>query len=214
MTAAVSRGGVVKIALYGAAGMIGSRIAAEAVEREHTVTAITRSGTADVPAGCTPRQGDAADADDVARVAAEHDVVVSAIAPSRSGGRPEKYLRTVAILGENVGTRRLIVVGHAGSLLVAPNLRLMDSPGFPEGAKPEARTQLATLELLKDTGALLDWVYISPAPFVAPGERRGSYRRGVDMVIADQISAEDFAIAVLDEIEHPLHHRSRFTVAW
>ena len=75
-------------------------------------------------------------------------------------------------------------------------------------------TQLGTLELLKDTGALLDWVYISPAPFVAPGERRGTYRRGVDMVIGDQISAEDFAVAVLDEVEHPLHHRSRFTVAW
>jgi uncharacterized protein len=205
---------VVKVALYGASGMIGSRIAAEAVARDHEVTAITRSGSTDLPPGCTPRRGDAADADDVARIAAEHDVVISAIAPSRSGGRPETYLQTMDILGENVGSRRLIVVGHAGSLLIAPNLRLMDSRGFPEAAKPEARTQLATLELLKDTGALLDWVYVSPAPFVAPGERRGTYRRGVDMVLGDQISAEDFAVAVLDEVEQPKYHRSRFTVAW
>jgi hypothetical protein len=214
MTARLSRGGAVKIALYGASGMLGSRIAAEAIARDHAVTGINRSGSSDVPAGCNLRKGDAGDADDVARIAAEHDVVVSAIAPSRAGGRPEAYLQTMAILGENVGRRRLIVIGHAGSLFVAPDLRLMDSPGIPEEAKPEARTQLATLELLKDTGALLDWVYISPAPFIAPGERRGTYRRGVDMVLGDQISAEDFAIAVLDEVERPKHHRSRFTVAW
>ena len=203
-----------KIALYGASGMIGSRIAAEAILRRHEVTGLTRTGSVELPEGCTPRQGDAADALDVARIAAEHDVVVSAIGPSRTGGRHKIYLDTMAVLGENVGTRRLIVVGSAGSLLVAPDLRLMDTAGFPPGAHAEAETQLATLELLRDTGALLDWVYLSPAPFIAPGERRGTYRRGVDMVLGDQISAEDFAIAVLDEIEHPLHHRSRFTVAW
>ena len=203
-----------KIALYGASGMMGSRIAAEAIARDHAVTGITRSGSTDLPASTTPRQGDAGDDDDVAKIAAEHDVVVSAIGPSRVGGRPEAYLQTMAVMGENVGSRRLIVVGNAGSLLVAPNLRLMDTLGFPEGGKQEARTQLATLELLKDTGALLDWVYVSPAPFVAPGERRGTYRRGVDMVLGDQISAEDFAVAVLDEVESPKYHRSRFTVAW
>ena len=203
-----------KIALYGASGMIGSRIAAEAVLRRHEVTGLTRTGSVELPEGCLPRQGDAADALDVARIAAEHDVVVSAIGPSRTGGRHKVYLDTMAVLGENVGTRRLIVIGNAGSLLVAPDLRLMDTAGFPPGACAEAETQLATLELLRDTGALLDWVYLSPAPFIAPGERRGTYRRGVDMVLGDQISAEDFAIAVLDEVEHPLHHRSRFTVAW
>jgi putative NADH-flavin reductase len=213
MTARDERGSV-KIALYGASGMIGSRIAAEALTRGHRVTGITRSGSNEVPKGSTPRRGDAADALDVARTAAEHDVVVSAIAPSRTGGRPKAYLDTIGVLGENVGTRRLVVVGSAGSLYVAPDLRLMDTEGFPPAARAEAVTQLATLELLKDTGALLDWVYISPAPFIAPGERRGSYRRGVDMVIGDQISAEDFAVAVLDEVEHPLRHRSRFTVAW
>jgi putative NADH-flavin reductase len=204
----------VKIALYGASGMIGSRIAAEAVARDHQVTGITRSGSGPLPDGVINRIGDAADADDVARIAAEHDVVVSAIGPSRTGGRPETYLQTMAVLGENVGMRRLIVVGNAGSLYVAPGLRLMDTAGFPPGTQNEATTQAAALELLKDTGALLDWVYVTPAPFVAPGERRGTYRRGVDMVLGDQISAEDFAIAILDEVEQPLHHRSRFTVAW
>lgn len=203
-----------KIALYGAAGMIGSRIAAEALARDHAVTAITRSGSTDLPAGCTARRGDAGNADDVARIAAEHDVVVSAIGPSRTGVRHEVFLRTLAILGENVGSRRLVVVGHAGGLFVAPDLRLLDTQGFPPDAKAEAVTHGAALELLRHTGALLDWVYLAPAPFIAPGERRGTYRRGVDLVLGDLISAEDFAVAVIDEVERPLHHRSRFTVAW
>jgi uncharacterized protein len=209
-----TRGEAVKIALYGASGMVGSRIAAEALARDHAVTAISRSGSTDVPVGSTPRKGDAADADDVARVASEHDVVVSAIGPSRTGGRHEVFLRALATLGENVGSRRLIVVGGSGGLYVAPGLRLLDTPGFPESSKPEAITQAAALELLKDTGALLDWVYVSPAPFIGPGERRGTYRRGVDMVLGDQISAEDFAVAIVDEVEQPKHHRSRFCVSW
>jgi uncharacterized protein len=202
-----------RIALYGATGTVGSRIAKEALSRDHEVTAISRSG-GDVPEGAKPRQGDAADADDVARIASEHDVVVSAIGPSRTGARPEIFFNARATLGENVGTRRLVVVGGSGSLLVAPGLRLIDAPGFPPEAKPEASAQVAALELLKDTGALLDWVYVSPAPFIAPGERRGTYRVGVDMVLGDQISAEDFAIAIIDEVERPKHHRSRFAVAW
>ncbi|HEY7042187.1 MAG TPA: NAD(P)H-binding protein [Nocardioidaceae bacterium] len=203
-----------KIALYGASGMIGSRIAVEALSRDHAVTGLTRSGSIDVPPGCMPRRGDAADADDVARIASEHDVVISAIGPSRTGVRHEVFLHALATLAEQVARRRLIVVGGSGSLYVAPGLRLMDSPGFPPAAKPEQLTQATALELLKDTGALADWVYVSPAPFIAPGERRGHYRRGRDMVLGDQISAEDFALAIVDEVEQPKFHRSRFTVAW
>lgn len=203
-----------KIALYGASGMIGSRIAAEALTRDHVVTAITRSGSADVPAGARPRKGDAGDGDDVARIASEHDVVVSAIGPSRTGVRHQVFLQALATLGENVGSRRFIVVGGSGSLYAAPGLRLLDTKTYPPAARAEALTQLAALELLKDTGALLDWVYVSPAPFTAPGERRGTYRRGGDTVLGEQISAEDFAVAVVDEIEHPRYHRDRFCVAW
>ena len=203
-----------KIALYGGSGMVGSRIADEAVARDHRVTLITRSGTGDVPPGCVLRRGDAGDGDDVARVAAEHDVVISAIAPSRTGGRHKVFLEVVATLAENVGSRRLVVVGSAGSLEVAPGLRLVDAPGFPPAARAEALTHAAALDLLRDSGALLDWVYISPAPFLAPGERTGRYRTGLDTIFGDQVSAEDFAVAVLDEIEQPRHRRDRFAVAW
>ncbi|MBA2698776.1 MAG: NAD(P)H-binding protein [Nocardioidaceae bacterium] len=203
-----------RIALYGGTGMIGSRIAREAVSRDHVVTAISRTPGAAASKGIQERKGDAADADDVARIAAEHDVVVSAIGPSRTGVRHQVFLHAIAILAENVGTRRLIVVGGAGSLEVAPGLRLIDAPGFPEAAKQEAQTQIQALELLRDKGALLDWVYVSPAPFIAPGERTGTYRVGVNAVFGEMISAEDYAVAIVDEIELPRARHARIAVAY
>ena len=202
-----------KIALYGATGMLGSRIAVEALTRGHALTALSRTPEAALPEGARARTGDAGDADDVARIAAEHDVVVSAIGPSRTGERHQVFLHAVSVLAENVGTRRLVVLGGAGSLQVAPGLRLMDTPGFPARSLPEAITQAAALELLKDTGALANWVYISPGPAIGPGERTGHYRVGLETPIGDWISAEDFAVAVVDEIEVPRFHRTRINVA-
>lgn len=201
------------IALYGATGMIGSRIALEAVSRDHRVTALSRTPSARVPHGTVGRRGDAGDADDVARIAAEHDVVVSAIGPSRTGVRHQVFLHAIDTLAENVGFRRLVVVGGAGSLEVAPGLRLVDAPRYPAAAKEEALTHIAALELLEDKGALLDWVYISPAPFIAPGERTGRYRVGVNTVFGETISAEDYAVAVIDEIEQPRARHGRIAVA-
>jgi putative NADH-flavin reductase len=207
------RVGEMKIALYGATGVLGSRIAAEAVSRGHVVTALSRTKGAVVPEGARARTGDAGDADDVARIAAENDVVVSAIGPSRTGERHQMFLHALSVLAENVGTRRLVVLGGAGSLQVAPGLRLMDTPGFPSRSLPEAVTQAAALELLKDTGALANWVYISPAPAIGPGQRTGLYRVGLETPVGDWISAEDFAVAVVDEIEVPRFHRTRINVA-
>ncbi len=203
-----------RIALYGGTGMIGSRIAREAVSRDHAVTAISRNLGDERVDGVQSRKGDAADADGVARAAAEHDVVVSAIAPSRTGVRHQVFLHAIEVLADNVGTRRLIVVGGAGSLEVAPGLRLIDAPGFPEAAKPEARTQIQALDLLRGKGALLDWVYVSPAPFIAPGERTGNYRVGVNAVFGEMISAEDYAVAIVDEIEQPRARHARIAVAY
>jgi uncharacterized protein len=201
-----------RIAVYGGAGTIGSRIVAEAVARDHAVTAITRE-PADVPAGATARVGDAADGDDVAKVASEHDVIVSAIGPSRTGVRVEVFLTALRRLAQNVGTHRLIVVGGSGSLYVAPGLRLVDTQDFPAASRHEALAQLAALEQLKDGGGFVDWVYVSPAPITTPGHRTGHYRIGSDMVLGDLISAEDYAVAILDEIERPRHRREQFNVS-
>jgi uncharacterized protein len=205
--------GTLRIALYGGTGMIGSRVAREARGRGHAVTVVTRSGTGDVPSGVTRRTGDAGDDDDVAMVAAQHDVVISAIGPSRAGGRAQDYLDTIQTLVENVGPRRLIVVGGAGSLQIAPGLRLVDTPSFPRSARAEALVQVAALELLRDSQNLADWVYVSPAPAVAPGERTGRYVLGTDTVVGDFVTAEDLAVAILDEVEHPRFRRARFAVA-
>ena len=200
-----------RIAVYGATGMIGSRVVAEAVARGHEVTGVTRSG-GELPAGVTAVQGDAGDAELTKRVAANADVVVSAIGPSRTGGDRRTYLAELRTLVETLGSARILVVGGAGSLIVDGG-RLVDQPGFPDAYKAEALTAAQSLETIRRAPESLDWVYLSPAPEIAPGERTGTYQTGDDSPAGDFISAEDFAVAIADEIEQPKHRRARFTVA-
>ncbi|GCE21333.1 NAD(P)-dependent oxidoreductase [Dictyobacter kobayashii] len=210
------------IALFGATGMVGQRILAEALQRGHNVTVIVRD-----PARFTIAHqnlkvvpGDATDADSVAKTVAGTDVVVSALGPSPSGS-PENLLKLTRSLIDGVdrsGVRRLIAVGGAGSLEVAPGLQLMDTPEFPAGWKEIAGAHRDALEIYK-TANNLDWTNVSPAAFISPGQRTGSYRTGTDQLITDEkgesrISAEDFAIAILDEVENPRFKRQRFGVAY
>lgn len=202
-----------RIALYGAAGRIGSRIAREAVHRGHVVTGISRTRHDTLPAAVLTWYGDAGDADDVARIAAEHDVVVSAIAPEATGDRPQAFLAAIGTLAENVGTRRLVVIGGSGSLQVSPGLRQMDVAELsPEGRK-EAEVQAASLAVLRASGALLEWLYISPAASIGPGGRTGEYRVGNESPVGDWVSVEDFAVAVLEELEVPRYRRTHINVA-
>jgi putative NADH-flavin reductase len=200
-----------KIAIYGATGMIGSRLSAEALGRGHEVTGITRSG-GDLPSGATAVRGDAGDAALAKRVAVEADVIVSAIGPSRTGGDRREFLAQVRNLVETLGDARLLVVGGAGSLLVGGQ-RLIDDPAFPEIYLAEARIGAESLEYLRGLGEGPDWTYMSPAPVIAPGERTGAYQLAADSPAGESISAEDYAVALLDEIENPRHRRQRFTAA-
>ncbi len=200
-----------KIAIYGASGMIGSRVAAEAVSRGHDVTGVTRSGGA-LPEGAVAVAGDAGDAASAKQVAADADVVVSAIGPSRTGGDHQEYLDALQVLAETAGDARLLVIGGAGSLLV-DGVRLVDSPAFPEAYKAEALTAAKALDYVRGLGDGVDWTFLSPAPVIAPGERTGSYRTQLDSPAGDAISAEDFAVALIDELECAAHRRQRFTVA-
>jgi uncharacterized protein len=193
----------VRIAVYGATGMIGSRVVAEAVGRGHEVTGVTRSGGP--VEGATSRQGDAGDAALAAEVAAAHDVVVASIPPGDLLGR-------IRNLVENLDGTRLVMVGGAGSLLV-DGQRLVDSPDFPEAWKPGALETADVLDYLRGLPDEVDWTYLSPAPMIAPGERTGSYDVALDVPAGDSISAEDYAIALVDELERPQHPRARFTVA-
>jgi putative NADH-flavin reductase len=200
-----------RIAVYGATGMIGSRVVAEAVARGHEVTGVTRSG-GDLPAGVDAVQGSAGDAELAARVAAGADVVLSAIGPSRTGGDRREYLAHLRTLVETLGGKRILVIGGAGSLLV-DGRRLVDDPGFPEVYRAEALIAAEALEYFRALGEEVDWTFVSPAPLIQPGERTGRYTLGLDSPVGDAVSAEDFAVALIDEIEKPAHRRRRFTLA-
>ncbi|MCM1013940.1 MULTISPECIES: NAD(P)H-binding protein [unclassified Brevibacterium] len=200
-----------RIALFGASGMVGSRVAAEAAGRGLEVTAITRTGT-DVPGVAHNLTGDMADAALDAQVAADHDVIISATGPSRTGGDHGEWLQALQILAEASGDTPLYVVGGAGSLLVDGETMLKDTPGFPSVYKAEAETGTRALELLR-AGDYSPWTMLSPAPEIAPGERTGYYAVGTDAPAGERISAEDFAVALIDDVEDPQHVDARFTVA-
>lgn len=191
-----------KIALFGATGMVGSRIAAEATSRGHAVTTLSRSTGADM-----------ADAAAVREAAAGHDVVVSATGPSRTGEPHQPWLASVSTLIDNASDARVLFVGGAGSLLTPDGTRLLDTDGFPEAYKAEATSGAAALDLFRAAPEAVDWTFVSPSPVIAPGERTGSYATALDTPAGDFVSAEDYAVALVDEIEQPQHRRERFTVA-
>jgi putative NADH-flavin reductase len=201
-----------RIALFGASGMIGSRIAAEAVARGHAVTGYTRRG-GQLPSGVVPATGDLADDTTVKEAATTHDVVVSATGPSRTGESHEPWLAAVQNLVDHAIGARVLFVGGAGSLLTADGTRLLDSPGFPPEYAAESRSGAAALDAFRAASDDLDWTFLSPAPVIAPGDRTGSYHVALDSPAGDSISAEDYAVAVVDELEQPQHRRQRFTVA-
>ena len=201
-----------KIALIGATGNAGSRILAELSRRGHAVTAIARHPEK-VPAltGVTALR---ADADDVAGLAAAlrgHDAVVSSVHFTASD--PRKLIEAVHASG--VG--RYLVVGGAGSLEVAPGVKLIDTPEFPAIYKAEAAAGGAFLDLLRNE-TKLDWTFLSPSALFVPGERTGKFRLGGDQLLVNDkgssISFEDYAVALADEIEKPAHSRQRFTVGY
>jgi putative NADH-flavin reductase len=199
-----------KIAVYGATGMVGSQIVNESITRGHEVTAISRKG-AEI-AGTTAQAADLADAQAFASVAKEHDVVVLATGPSRTGGDHAEWLDAMARAYSNAEGTRLMIVGGAGTLEV-DGVRLLDSPDFPEAYKAEATTAAKALEAVKQTSEDVDWTVLAPAPVIQPGERTGEYIVAKDSPAGSSISSQDYAVAMLDEIENPAHRRARFTAA-
>ncbi|MEU3861331.1 NAD(P)H-binding protein [Streptomyces sp. NPDC028722] len=211
------------IVVFGATGMIGRRIAAEAVRRGHHVVAASRSGAAPLDhALLTAAAADASAPEQVADVVRGADAVVSALVPPRDGSDPRKPFAALneAFL-EGVrrgGVRRVALVGGAGSLRTDGGARLMDAPGFPAEYQGEALAHADLLDALAEV-ADLEWTSVSPAAMIAPGERTGVFRTGGDQLITDAdgnsaISAEDFALAFVDELEQAAHPRARMSVAY
>jgi putative NADH-flavin reductase len=207
-----------KIALFGT-GMIGSRIAREALSRGHQVTVVARTpGKLPKDLAAEEVQGDARDVDSIVRAVRGHDAVISAVGAGT--GEQSGLLAASKALIEGVkqaGVPRLLLVGGAGSLEVKPGLQLVDLPDFPTAYKAPALAHREVLNLVRE--ADLDWTYLSPAALIAPGERTGKFRLGGDQLVADakgesRISAEDYAVAMVDELEQPRHIRRRFTLGY
>lgn len=211
------------IALIGATGFVGSALLPELLGRGHQVTVLARTPSKLAPqAGLTVLAADVLKAAQVAQAVAGADAVISAYNPGWS--EPKIYelflLGTQAIVDgvKAAGVKRLLVVGGAGSLYVAPGLQLVDTPQFPAEYKQGALAAREALTRLK-AETTLDWSFVSPPIGLAPGPRSGQYRLGADDLLPGQgeqpagISVADLAVAIVDEIEQPKHLQRRFTVA-
>ncbi len=212
-----------KILLIGPSGMIGSRIMNEALSRGHEVTALVRetSQTGEHKPKLDYRTGDIFKPETVAAAAVGHDVVVSAYGPA--SGDANLVVKAAHSLVEaltRVEPIRLIDVSGAGSLEVAPGVQLVDTPDFPAAWKSVALAHRDALDVFRKAGfAGFDWTAASPSAMIQPGKRTGHYRLGTDQLLVDakgesNISAEDFAAAIVDEIENPKFKQKRFTVGY
>ncbi|WP_420964979.1 NAD(P)-dependent oxidoreductase [Bradyrhizobium sp. B120] len=202
-----------KIAIAGASGQAGSRLTAELARRGHAVTAIARNPEqiATLP-GVTAVRGDVNDQAALTALWAGHDAAISSVHFTVSD--PVKLIGAAKASG--VG--RYLVVGGAGSLEVAPGVRLVTTPTFPAQYKAEATKGGEFLDLLRQEKDL-NWTFLSPSALFVAGERTGKFRLGTDQLLTaadgkSSISFEDFAVALADEIERPAHIRQRFTVGY
>jgi len=212
-----------KIALIGATGFVGSAILKEALDRGHEVTAIVRHPEKLQPhSKLHAQKGDAYNSDEVARLVAGHDAVISAFSPGWSN--PDMYNQQVkgtqAIINgvKKAGVTRVLWVGGAGGLEIKPGVQSVDTPEFPRDWKQGSLATREALNLLRKESNL-DWSYLSPSADLAPGQRTGKFRLGTDQLLKDvngqsRISVEDYAVAMIDEVEKPKHIRQRFTVGY
>jgi putative NADH-flavin reductase len=204
---------MMKVSLIGATGNAGSRILAELARRGHHVTAIVRQPEK-VPQldGVTAQKGDANRVDDLAAMLRGHDVVVSSV--HFLDGQADKLIGAV----RQARVPRYVVVGGAGSLDNGSGVKLIDAGGVPEPYKAESRAGCNFLDALRQISDL-DWTFLSPSAQFVAGERTGIFRIGADTALRDAggrswISYEDYAVALVDEIEQPRHSRRRFTVGY
>ena len=196
-----------KIVLFGSTGMIGSRIATELDRRGHEVIGASRATGTDIT-----------DPASVADAVTGADAVVCAVSARGVDYTLTDVARSCVDGLRRAGVMRLVIVGGASSLEVAPGVRLLDTPDFPDEFKAEAAQGVEALAFFR-TISDLDWTYVSPAAFIHPGEQTRSYRLGEDQLLVDEngnseISAEDYAIAIADLLEQGAHPRARVAVAW
>lgn len=216
-----------KTALIGASGFVGKHLLQELLDRGHVVTAIVRNPekiTLTHP-NLTIKKGNVLNEAEVVALVQGHDAVISAYNPGWSN--PDIYqefldgAQSIQRGVKKAGVKRFIAIGGAGSLYIAPGVQLIDTPKFPAEFKPGAGAARDYLAILQQETEL-DWTYVSPAIEMHPGTsgvRKGTYRTDLDSPVFDDhhrsiISAEDLAVAIVDELENGQFIRKRFTVAY
>lgn len=214
------------VLLIGATGFVGSAILSELVARGHKVTAVARNIDKVLKNdNVTPVKTDVANVDEIAKLAEGKDAIISAYNPGWAKPDIKKLIETnypnILEAAKKSGVKRLLIVGGAGTLFVKPGLRVVDSGAIPaaimDGVRPLGDFYLNTLTKEND----IDWIFLSPAgTFDEKGERTGEFRLGKDDLIVDpktgtsHISVQDYAVAMVDELEKPAHHKERFTLGY
>ena len=213
------------VLLIGATGFVGSAVLNELLERGHEVTAVVRNA-AKLPQNelLTAVEQDVSDVEAIAKLAEGKDAVISAYNPGWMNPEIEKLITEnypkILEAAKKSGVERLIIVGGAGTLFCAPGLRVVDSGVIPaeimDGVRPLGNFYLNTLTNEND----IDWVFFSPAGVLdEEGKKTGNYRLGKDDLIVDaegnsHISVQDYADALVNELEQPVHHKERFTIGY
>ncbi|WP_020410848.1 NAD(P)-dependent oxidoreductase [Hahella ganghwensis] len=211
-----------RIAVLGATGWIGGTIVQEAIERGHEVIALVRD-TARLPVHARIR-GKEVNLTNTPILGTERldtDVVVASIGGRASGQHEITPDTAKKLLQElpGIGVKRLFWVGGAGSLLVASDTTLLNTPAFPDAYKEEAHAQSKALEIFRNSQSQVSWTFVSPAAEIFPGQKTGKYRTGKDTLLMDneghsRISVQDYAAAMLDKIEADAHAMERIGVAY
>ncbi len=214
-----------RILLIGASGFIGSAILKEALERNHLVTALVRHPEKIklVHKNLVVKAGDIFLSKVVSDAAKGADAVISAYNPGWknpdiAADTTRGYLSILEGV-RNAGVKRFLVVGGAASLFISPGKRLMDSGIFPDSFLPAVKALADIYLITLDAEKIIDWVFFSPAGMIEPGERTAKFRLGKDDMIVNskgesKISVQDYAVAMIDELEKPAHHKERFTIGY
>ena len=214
-----------KIAIIGASGFVGSSILNELASRNHEITAIARNPKTDENPNINWQKADVNNIEELSKILAGNDVVVSAYNPGWSN--PNIYndsmvgAKAIQEAVKKSGVKRFITIGGAGSLFIAPNVQLIDTPQFPKEIFDGANAARHYLEIIKEEKDL-DWAFFSPAIEMHQGTktgRTGKYRLGLENPVFNEeqrsiLSVEDLAVVIADEVESPKHHQVRFTAAY
>jgi putative NADH-flavin reductase len=219
----------VKIAILGATGFAGGPILTEALTRpDLLVTIVVRNPEMVTPhERLTVLQGDVFDASGLTQALRGHDVVIHAFHPGRAADMTDVYDQSIAgheaIIAATRGAdvSRLVCVGGAASLMTPEGKEYLDSSHWDKEFDPYRNAILGTRALyyLLKPVTDLDWVFIAPSAWLRPGERTGIFRTGKDDMLfaadgTSSISNEDYALALINEVVTPQHHRERFTVGY